>query len=60
VARPVTALIGHRATGGGGLSIMTAGPCMSLVKIELISHDGAHGAYLRGVSEPAPAHRNVT
>jgi len=33
---------------------MTAGPCESLAKIELISHDGAHGAYLRGVSEPVP------
>jgi hypothetical protein len=36
---------------------MTVGPCVSLAKIELISHDGPTA---RTVSEPAPAHRNVT
>ena len=43
---------------------MTAGPCVSLAKIELISHDGGHGAYLRASANPrlhtATSHHDPT
>jgi hypothetical protein len=41
---------------------MTAGPSVSLAKIELISHDGGPQRVPPGrqLSEAAPVHRNVT